>query len=162
MNPTEIKFRAYSFEEKRMLYTDWNSFRNWYDTSDYKGRVVKERGFQSESVLMSKPMQYTTLKDLNGLEIFERDIVKWNDGASFGKERWRVAVVEIKNGTTTFTIVKNTMHELTADEGDVFEQGGFSYSDTQNHLIVCGNTIENLDLLDGISKILNSTDAIGA
>jgi hypothetical protein len=69
-----------------MLYTDWGSFRNWYDESGI-GKVVVERGYKYEKSEMSDPMEFTESKDKNNVEIFEGDIVKkFTDYAEVKKE----------------------------------------------------------------------------
>lgn len=69
------KYRAWDKTFERMLYTDWGSFRNWYNESK-RGKVVYERGFDGEKLHLSEPMEYLGLLDKNKQEIFEGDRAK--------------------------------------------------------------------------------------
>ncbi|MFV9549641.1 YopX family protein [Algibacter sp. PT7-4] len=82
-------------------------------------------------------MQYVGLKDNFGNEIYEGDVVRWDDGSD--GEKWRVAVVEI-NPDLQFRIIKiNCDFKQSAKEGYVFKFGRFIYTDTENHLEIIGN-----------------------
>lgn len=71
-----IKFRAWNKNIDPMVYTDWNSFRNWYNQST-GGKVVYGRGFDGEKIILSEPMQYIEKEDNHKKELYEGDIVKW-------------------------------------------------------------------------------------
>lgn len=135
----EIKFRAWFAQQNRMIYL--GSPKN--DTALW----IEERGWDAVDHLMGKPesicsnynnenpenilMQYTGLKDKNGKEIYEGDIMSWRG-----------------NGNTD-----NTKLSCVIYEGAAFNVVGKTWScrwnlDEYNESYeVIGNIHENPDLL---------------
>lgn len=81
-------------------------------------------------------MQSTGMKDKNGVEIFEGDIVQWGDTPDWEEKPIRVAVVKI-----------NPDIQFDSNVG-IFEYGRFIYRDTERFLTVLGNIYENSELLE--------------
>ena len=134
-----IKFRAW--DGKKMVEPGYITPSGWFE--NFRGL---EDGDRSEGPLM----QFTGLLDSQGVEIWEGDIVRWDD-ASKGRY-WRVAeVVWHEVGAWCYrTIPGSCTGALTSYSVD-FKMGSFIYTPDSskygNFLEVLGNVRQNPELL---------------
>lgn len=108
----ELKFRAFNFDYNQMLFLTLSSF---YDDGEY----------YSDSLSISTIMQYTGLKDKNGKEIYEGDII--NYGTDTNSVKW------IEDGWY------------------VFDPRQYAYENLREMIFACkivGNIYENPELLE--------------
>jgi len=134
---TPLKFRAWDKLKKEMDTDGFYRLGRFFDLHDSAG---------TDSVIM----QSTGLTDQNGVEIYEGDVIRWDD-ASKGK-RWRVAqVVWSEKGCWCFRTIPGQCLNCYKDYSYDFTMGSFIYTpDTGAHgnvLEIIGNIYQNPELL---------------
>lgn len=125
----EIKFRAWDKFHKKMLHEGDRELEHYALTFD--GRIVESADtdlvIADGAMFFLKLMQYTGLKDKNGKEIYEGDILegglecKWNDS--------------------------HACFYLTEGNGRDYPFGGMTPGKTEVGLAIIGSIYENPELL---------------
>ena len=121
----EIKFREYNSHWKKMYapFTLINAIT---------AGGISDR-YNNHSIFM----QYTGIKDINGVEIYEGDIL--NNG-------W-IGIAEVKNGIAT--IEDNEMYGSNLVSGFYLDtERGYRHIDLDKNVEVIGNIYENPELIN--------------
>lgn len=132
----EIKFRVWDKDCKRMHVCGDNTHDTIYFFEDNCAcyyNLQNGEGSSPDGTGTYKLMQYTGLKDKNGVEIYEGDICNCREYECFGKVEWN-------NEEAGFYFCV------------VMEGGGFEEErlyDYVDELEVIGNIYENPDLIEG-------------
>lgn len=142
------KYRAWSTDKKIMAEVR---------TLRFTDELVETDKFVERSIEGVKLMQSTGLKDENGKEIFEGDILKFNDEwADYGYEGYiegsieGINYVEIKREKTCFTFGKTKLPEPSLI--DLVENEHYPFEglliEASYEFEIIGNVYENPELLE--------------
>ncbi len=144
----EIKFRAWDTEEKRMIEEGLFIHNNgliFHDEGDM-GYLLKEIARKDRYIIM----QFTGLKDKNGEEIYDEDIVIINIPMSVSKKKVRGKVIcNVRSSQWQFENFKKSKAieiDSTAHDYDDFNLSRFQ------DIEVIGNVYENPELLNKMEK----------
>lgn len=123
----EIKFRAWDNENKRLL--------SWWDICSYYN-LLSMLDPMAKNHDRYEVMQYTGLKDRNGKEIYEGDIVVWNkyNGMGLYKIKYQIVWFEDEAGFRGISLEDNP--------------SVLNLNNSRVGLEVIGNIYENPELLE--------------
>ena len=120
----ELKFRAWSNENNRYCdFVTLDESRRWI------GWIMSSGTYLTTTDIILE--QYTGLKDKNGKEIFENDIVEYTT-CYYGNEKRHRKVVEWEEW----------------DSDDFGEPHNIGFFDLSENMEVIGNVHQNVDLLE--------------
>jgi uncharacterized phage protein (TIGR01671 family) len=139
MADRQIKFRGLRLDNKEWVYGYYcyNEITGKGEISNFDFMLKRRYIYYVDPATVG---EFTGLPGKNGREIYEGDIVQWDD-RSDGKY-WRIAKAIFENGMFGFEIIK-AIPEESCDIGYKFI-GNFSYQDsTERDLEVIGNIYEN-------------------
>ena len=135
----EIKFRAWDKEEKKMIDTSKGLY---ISTIVAKELVLQRMNNDFDYILL----QYTGLKDKNGKEIYEGDILKWKRiDHQFNVIDEQIGEVQFRSGVFWAEVIKNgsrgQLHK-------VYELANKDYKVVSENCEITGNIYENPLLLN--------------
>jgi uncharacterized phage protein (TIGR01671 family) len=139
----EIKFRAWDIINRKM-YKCAGFLSGQVIIIEDDGKVL---GKNDEGFIL---MQFTGLKDKNGKEIYEGDILKWKCSTTYTKDKVKLRIVTIQWGHWP------TSHgyDLTIYEnGNKYATGKSYWNDEDREVI--GNIYENPEFVAGTQKGLD-------
>lgn len=128
----DIKFRCWDTENKEMLEVQELDYEDSYNGQPMIRTTMYSDYFDTEDMIL---MQYVGLKDKNGKEIYEGDIVKFRFKDDREEFPDLIGYIEYQTTFTAFRIMSN--------------QGSFKIDITEIKFIeVIGNIYENPELLE--------------
>jgi uncharacterized phage protein (TIGR01671 family) len=128
----DIKFRCWDTENKEMLEVQELDYEDSYNGQPMIRTTMYSDYFDTEDMIL---MQYVGLKDKNGKEIYEGDIVKFRFKDDREEFPDLIGYIEYQTTFTAFRIMSN--------------QGSFKIDITEIKFIeVIGNIYKNPELLE--------------
>lgn len=134
----ELKFRAWHPVSEEMIHFDTKKMQRDRIVASHFFSLMNNEHENGKDLLM----QFTGLKDKNGVEIYEGDLVKWGHIDGYEEYKPREAVVRLEPALCfdTFNLGKNN---------HTFHYGNFAYARSIDKAMeVIGNIHEHSELLN--------------
>ena len=148
----EIKFRG--------IYTDINGNKKWVYGDLVHGKKITQTGLENKVSVGGYPVdantvgQYTGIKDINGKEIFDDDIVISHKNAYKCSDEWCKIIklywhIYYFDGSFLFEFIKAELNEKNYKEYDKLEHKPYDYISNTDYrdLEIIGNKFDNPELL---------------
>ena len=132
----EIRFRGMSIKSGEWLVGDYIRNRGLHFIAP-PGIADPQKTWEDFEIFPDTLGQFTGLKDKEGRDIYDGDVVKWDD-MSGGKD-WRFAVVRIDPDIIFDCSPVKAVCGVTNSTDYVFHYGRLLYQQTYNFLTVIGN-----------------------
>jgi len=151
----EIKFRVWDTAAKQPMIYFGSNFELDDDADTISFRTEKDTfvmGDRDEDGKRFTLMQYTGLKDKNGKEIYEGDVVEFSDKWEWYKTKYGISMMFAKSEKGDRYAKLKAAYEAEPMERrvvkfDPYEAYGLSKGDLESYWEVIGNLYENPDLI---------------
>lgn len=136
----DIKFRAWDSDDNEMID---------FDEDNYSGEGYEKLGQFFSDMFGCEMMQYTGLKDKNGVDVYEGDLLRTPPESKYQEENYSAFEVFFHDNDCSPTDVGLCLGRMKNYGAIAGGYSGFKLIPKHiNRMIVCGNIHENPELLE--------------